>query len=76
MNQKKKKFFQLAAEQGADSGTPSGAATCLQSRDSLGVNHFQLSDQFLMGLIDGDGTFSICFKAGARLSFIFHITGR
>jgi hypothetical protein len=32
-----------------------------------------LNDQFLMGLIDGDGSFSISFKANMKIQFGFHI---
>ena len=36
---------------------------------------FELTDQFIIGLIDGDGCFSISFNAPTRLRFAFQITG-
>lgn len=35
---------------------------------------YPLNDQFLIGLIDGDGSFNISFKANKKIQFGFHIT--
>lgn len=36
---------------------------------------FELTDQFIVGLIDGDGCFYVNFLKDAQLSFLFQITG-
>lgn len=34
---------------------------------------YPLNDQFIVGLIDGDGTFNISFKANKKMQFGFHV---
>jgi hypothetical protein len=42
--------------------------------EKLNVIDYPLYDQFLIGLIDGDGSFHISFKANKKIQFGFHIT--
>lgn len=42
---------------------------------SVEVNRSVPEDQFVMGLIDGDGSFSVSFMSDCELGFDFHITG-
>jgi hypothetical protein len=46
-----------------------------QAEISVEVNRSIPEDQFIMGLIDGDGSFSISFMSNCELDFDFHITG-